>query len=472
MSDHAPTAAPIGAATADPRRWRILALLGTAQLMLIIDVTVVAIALPSLGADLGLSREATTWVVSAYTLAFGGLLLLGGRLADLIGTRPVVLTGLALFTTASLVTGLAGSPEVLLGGRVAQGVSAALLSPAALSAVIQLFDGEERNKALGIWSALGGGGAAIGVLLGGLLTAGPGWPWVFYVNVPIGIVVVALLLRMLPRSAPGTRGRVDVLGAALVTAGTGAAIYAVIGAGDRGWSDRTTLRLLAGAVVVYLLFVLRQRTAAAPLMDLGLLIRRPVAAGTFVILTTTALMVAGFFLGTFYLQHHAGHGALLTGVLFLPIAVATIAAATVGGRIIGRVGARTLAMVGYAVAAAGFAVPAVVDGSAAVVIGISSGAAGLGLLFVTASATALGLVAPHEAGIASGIVSTFHEFGAATGAAVISSVAAASIAGSTTQGFVDGFSVAAVLAIVAGVVSVVLVPGRSAQPAHATAGAH
>lgn len=189
--------------TLDPRRWRTLGLLGTAQLMLIVDVTVVAVALPELGADLELGREATTWVVSAYTLAFGGGLLLGGRLADLRGPRPVVLTGLVLFTLASLVTGLAGSGDLLVAGRVAQGLGAALLSPAALSAVLQLFDGEERNRALGVWSALGGGGAALGVLLGGVLTAGPGWPWVFYVNVPIGAVVAVALARLLPRTDPG-----------------------------------------------------------------------------------------------------------------------------------------------------------------------------------------------------------------------------------------------------------------------------
>lgn len=462
--------------TLDPRRWRTLGLLGTAQLMLIVDVTVVAVALPELGADLELGREATTWVVSAYTLAFGGGLLLGGRLADLRGPRPVVLTGLVLFTVASLVTGLAGSGDLLVAGRVAQGLGAALLSPAALSAVLQLFDGEERNRALGVWSALGGGGAALGVLLGGVLTAGPGWPWVFYVNVPIGAVVAVALARLLPRTDPGQRtsrlGSLDLVGAGLVTAATGTVIYALVGAGDRGWTDPTTLLLLAAAAIGYLLFGVRQRTAATPLMDLGLLVRRPVAAGTLVIAVTTALMVAGFFLGTFYLQHHAGHGALLTGVLFLPIAVATMAAATVGGRVVGRTGARPLAAAGFVVAAAGYAVPALVEGTAAVVIGVSVGAAGLGLLFVTASATALGQVAPHEAGIASGIVSTCHEFGAALGAAVISSVAAASITGATTSGFVDGYATAAAVALVAGLVSVALVPPRPAHPSPTVGGVH
>jgi EmrB/QacA subfamily drug resistance transporter len=448
---------------ADPRRWRTLGLLGIAQLMLIVDVTVVAIALPHLGSDLGLGREATTWVVSAYTLAFGGLLLVGGRLADIVGSRPIVLSGLLVFTAASLLAGSAGSAEVLLASRAAQGLGAAMLSPAALSAVVQLFEGEERAKALGVWSALGGGGAAIGVLLGGVLTAGPGWPWVFYVNVPIGLLVVIALARMLPRRGGASEARgLDVLGAVLVTSASGSAIYALIGAGDRGWLDPTTLLLIGAAAALFLLFGIRQRAARPPLMDLGLLARRPVASGTFLVVTATALTVAGFFLGTFYLQSYTGYGALRTGALFLPVALATMAAATLGGHAIGPIGARALSVVGFAVTAAGFAVPALMEGALPVVAGLTVGGAGLGVLFVSGAATALGQVAPHEAGIASGIVSTFHEFGASLGAAVISSVAAASIAGTSHDGFVAGFAFAALVAASAGAASLVLVPGRSA----------
>ncbi|MDQ6524702.1 MFS transporter [Nocardioides sp. LHD-245] len=477
MSHATATAPTPGTGEPDPRRWGTLAFLGAAQLMLIVDVTVVAIALPHVGADLDLSRAATTWVISAYTLAFGGLMLLGGRVTDLLGSRPVVLTGLALFTGASLAAGLADSGGVLVGSRVAQGLGAALLSPAALSAVLRLFEGEERNRALGVWSALGGGGAALGVLLGGVLTAGPGWPWVFFVNVPIGIVVAFGLARRLPPAAPArtataARARLDLLGALLVTAATGTAIYALIGAGDRGWLSGRTLGLLAGAALLYVLFGLRQHAAASPLMDLRLLTRRPVASGTFLIVAATALMVAGFFLGTFYLQHHAGRGPLATGLLFLPIAVATVVGATAGGHLIGRVGARALAVVGFVVAAAGFAVPALLDGSLAVVLGTTVAALGLGALFVAASATALGHVQAHESGIVSGIVSTFHEFGASLGAAVISSVAAASIAGATSTGFVHGFTVAAGVAAVAAVLSLVSVPGRSPGATHPTGGLH
>ncbi|GHE89826.1 MFS transporter [Amycolatopsis deserti] len=446
-----------------PLRWRILGFLGVAQLMLILDVTVVAIALPHIETDLGMSREAMTWVVSAYTLTFGGLMLLGGRLADLAGAKRIALAGLLIFTLASLTTGLAGSSGVLLGGRIAQGVGAALLSPSALSLVVALFDGDERNKALGVWSALGGGGAALGVLLGGLLTAGPGWPWVFWINVPIGLVIVAALARMLPRGAAAAPGaRLDVLGALLVTASSGALVYALINAGDQGWLTATTGWLVLAAAVGYVLFVAWQRRTRAPLMDVRLLVRRPVATGTFLILMATALTVAVFFLGTFYFQQERGFGALVTGLLFLPVALLTMAAANLTGRVIGRFGARPLAVAGLLVAALGLAIPALVMNAAVVAVSIAVAGAGTGVLFVVASATALGQVEPHEAGIASGIVSTFHEFGASLGAAVVSSVAAASLVAETLDGFRGGFTVFAVTAAVASFAAGVLSPGRQA----------
>lgn len=442
-----------------PQRWRILGFLGIAQLMLILDVTVVAIALPHMGTDLGLSRDTLTWVVSGYTLAFGGLLLLGGRAADLFGARRLALLGLALFAVASLVTGLAGDGVTLLGGRIGQGVAAAILSPAALSLVVTLFEGDERNRALGIWSALGGGGAALGVLLGGLLTAGPGWPWVFFVNVPVGLILVAALRLQLPAEpVPATRGRLDVAGAALVTAATGTVIYTLVRAGDDGWFTVTTAALLAVALGLYALFVLRQRRAASPLMDVSLLGRRPVAVGTMLILVATALMISVFFLGSFYFQEYRDFGALRTGLLFLPVALATMSGAQLTGRSIGRTGPRLPGVVGLAGAALGMAVSAYVDGDVAVVVGVSVAAAGTGAVFVVASATALGQVEPHEAGLVSGIVSTFHEFGASLGAAVASSVAAVSLAGTTTTGFTRGFTTAAIVAAVAALLMLALTP--------------
>lgn len=460
-------ARPPTTAGAHPRRWTALALLGTAQFMLILDVTVVAVALPQMSLDLALSREAVTWVVAAYTLTFGGLMLLGGRSADLFGARPVVYAGLFVFTAGSLMAGLADNGGVLLTGRVAQGLGAAMLSPAALSVVVRLFSGDERNRALGIWSALGGGGAAVGVLLGGLITAGPGWPWVFFLNIPVGLVVLFGLLRVLPPLLPptGHRPTLDVVGALLVTAATGSAIYALTIAGEQGWVSAPTLVTAAAALVLYLLFGWRQRTAASPLMDLGLLARRPVGAGVFVILIATALMVAVFFLGTFYFQQSAGHGPLTTGLLFLPIAVATMTGANLGGRLIARLGARTLGAAGMVVAAIGLLVPALWPTTLATTIGVSFGAFGIGALFVVASATALGQVEAHEAGVASGLLSTFHEFGASIGVATVSSIAAVSLAaGAGDTGYQQAFGFAAVAALVAAGVSALAIPRQPSTP--------
>ncbi|GLZ02630.1 MFS transporter [Actinomadura sp. NBRC 104412] len=457
---HEPRKAKVTPPEPNPARWRILGFLGVAQLMLILDVTVVAIALPHMETALSLSREALTWTVSAYTLTFGGLMLLGGRITDLVGGKRVLLAGLLVFTAASLATGLATSAEMLVGGRIAQGIGAAMLSPAALSLVVALFEGDERNKALGIWSALGGGGAALGVLLGGLLTAGPGWPWVFLVNVPIGLVIVAALAVMLPaRPAPSERPRLDVLGAILVTSSTASLIYALIAAGERGWLTALIGWLVLAAAAGYVLFAVWQRRARSPLMDVRLLVRRPVATGAFLVWMATALMIAVFFLGTFYFQHARGYGALRTGLLFLPVALATMVGANLTGRVIGRMGGRPPATAGLVLAALGMAVPAITMDPVGVVIGVAVAAAGTGAMFVVASATALGQVAPHEAGIASGIVSTFHEFGASFGAAVVSSVAAASLTGTTLTGFTRGFTTAAIASAV-GIAAAFLTPGR------------
>lgn len=451
-----------GTVGAYPKRWLALALLGTAQFMLILDVTVVAIALPQMEVDLALSREALTWVVAAYTVAFGGLMLLGGRSADLFGAKPIVYTGLLVFIAGSLAAGLAETGSVLLTGRVAQGVGAAMLSPSALSVVVRLFDGDERNRALGIWSALGGGGASVGVLLGGLISAGPGWPWVFFVNVPVGAVVFIGLLRVLPAlpPQPGARTRLDVFGAVLVTGATGLAIYALTIAGEIGWTAPRTLIFFGIAVVLYLLFGWWQKTTRSPLMNLSLLGRRPVFSGVFVLGIATALMVAVFFLGTFYFQQFAGYGPLITGLLFLPIALATMAGAQIAGRLVGRLGARRLGAIGMIVGAVGLLIPAVWATTTTTTIGISFGALGIGMLFVVASATALGNVAPEEAGIASGLLSTFHEVGASVGVATVSSIAVVSLAGGGDEGFKQAFLAAAIGALVATAIATIAIPGR------------
>ena len=407
-----------------------------------------------MGADLDLTRSALTWVVSAYTVAFGGLLLLGGRLADLWGSKVVVLTGLVVFTTASLVTGLSENAEVLIGGRVGQGLGAALMSPAALSLVVKLFDGEERNKALGIWSSLGGAGAALGVLLGGVLTAGPGWSWVFYVNVPIGVAILLVLGRTLESDRPtAATARLDVVGALLVTVGTGSAAYGLINAGEHGWGSAATLLPVVVALVLYLVLAAHQRAVDAPLIDPSLLGRRSVATGSLLIMVATAVMISLFFIGTFSLQHLRGFGALATGLLFLPVAAGSMAGANAAGTMIGTQGAGRISAGGLLLAAAGSGMPLVMDGTAMLVVGMGVAAVGLGAVFVGASVTTLSRVGHHEAGVASGILSTFHEIGAALGVAATSSLAAASIGGASDAGITRALTGVVAVALVAAVLA-------------------
>ncbi|MEH1127393.1 MFS transporter [Micromonospora sp. CPCC 206061] len=427
-------------ATAPPsaRRWRALALLCVAQFMVILDVTVVNVALPEMAADLGLDRAALTWVVTAYTLCFGGLMLLGGRLADLLGRRSMFLTGLVIFTAASLAAGLAGDANVLVGARAAQGVGAALLSPAALSIITTTFHGPERHRALGVWAALGGAGAAAGVLVGGVLTSGPGWQWVFYVNVPVG-VMVAVLVPATVAAIGRQGGRVDVPGALLVTAATGALIYGLVRAGEDGW-----LVAVAVAAVLYAAFVVVQRRSPAPLVRLGLLAQRPMASGVTTMLAASALLISGFFLSSLLSQHLLGMSALATGLLFLPVAVATGVGAHLAGRLVGRVGARPVAAAGFGAAAVGFAMLTRVDAGTNAWVGMLPGfvlaAAGLGAGFVTATTTALARIDAHHAGMASGAVNTAHELGAALGVAVVSAIASGSIDALGGAASIGGFT--------------------------------
>jgi EmrB/QacA subfamily drug resistance transporter len=454
------------------RRWLMLTLLAFAQFMLIVDITVVQVALPSIGADLALGREALTWVVTTYTLVFGGLMILGGRLADVVGARRTLLAGLAVFTVASLVCGLATSGAVLVAARAAQGVGAALLSPAALAVITTTFDGNDRSRALGVWAAIGGAGAAAGVLLSGLLTAGPGWQWVFWVNVPVGLVVLALIPGLVrPDVTAGSRQPVDVPGALAVTAATALLIYGVVHAGDAGWGAPLTVGALVAAVAGYAVFVAVESRVRVPLMRPNTLARRPVVSGTLLMLVATGLMLGLFFLTSLYLQHARGLGALATGLLFLPVALGITAGAQLGAHLIGRVGGRPVAVGGLLLTAVGAAVltqaPAVDGVLAAVLPGFVLAAFGIGPVFVAATTTTLANVPREEAGVASGVVNTFHELGGSIGVALVSTVAAASISGSGTSGFTSGYVVCAVVAAVAAVVALGLVPGG--KP-HAVAG--
>jgi EmrB/QacA subfamily drug resistance transporter len=453
----------------DPRRWRMLAVVCVAQLMLILDLTVVNVALPSLGADLDLSRSAFTWAVSAYVLFFGGLMLLGGRFADVFGARTMMLTGVVIFTVASLASGLAQNEFLLIGGRVGQGVGAALLSPAALSAITTGFHGEERNKALSVWASLGGLGFAAGVIIGGILTAGPGWRWVFFINVPVGVVLLATIPAVVPLHHPDRSARrLDLLGAVIVTAATGSFIYGMINAGDAGWTDIGTLLPIAAAIVLYGVFVVVERTVRTPLMHPSVLSRRPIATGAFLMFVASGVFIAGIFLGSQYLQHLRGLSALQTGLFFLPAALATMIGAIAAGRLVGTIGTRPVAVVGLALVAIGNALLIGLSAAGNVYVEALPGfvvfALGGGPLFVAATTSALGRAGHHEAGLVSGVVYTFHELGAAVCVAVASTVAAAGLTRTPSiAGFTDAYTMFTIVVAVAAVLSLALIPPGKPQ---------
>ncbi|GAB1516216.1 MFS transporter [Actinophytocola sp. KF-1] len=401
--------------------------------------------------------------VTAYTLVFGGLMVFGGRLADAFGARRVLLAGLALFTVASLVCGLAASGGLLIAARAAQGAGAALMSPAALSIITTTFHGAERNRALGVWAAIGGTGAAVGVLVSGLLTAGPGWEWVFFVNVPVGVLVAAAVPGRVPADRVGERQRVDVPGALLVTLATGLLIHGLVNAGDGGWGGVGTLVPAAAAVAGYVVFVVVESRVRVPLMRPSTLARRPVVSGAFLMVVATGLLLGLFFLTSLYFQHVRGFSPLKTGLIFLPVAIAITVGAQVAAHLISRVGGRPIATASLLLTAVGALLLSGIspDGNVytEVLPGFLLAALGIGPAFVTATTTTLANVPHGEAGVASGVVNTCHELGGSIGVAVVSTVAAAGLAStSDVDGFAGAYLVCGIAAAVAALVAVVLVP--------------
>ncbi len=441
------------------RPWLVLAVLGGAQLMLIIDLTVLNVALPSIASDLQLDRATLTWVATIYTLFFGGLLLLGGRLADVFGRRRVFLTGLGLFTAASLASGLAAEGITLVLARIGQGVGAAMLSPAALSIITTTFAGPDRTRALGIWAALGGVGAIAGVILGGLLTAGPGWPWIFFINVPAGIGVALAVWHAIPADRPrNSASTLDIPGAIAMAATIGLLLYAVVGAGDSGWTSVSVLGSLGLAMIGGASFVLIERRARAPLVRMEVL-RRPRFAGSLYVLLAFAGLLGGtVFLGSLYTQRTLGMSALDSGLTFLPFALAIVVGAQGGAHGVTRVGPRRVAAAGLVLAAVGaillWRIPADSDVLIDLVPGLAILAVGLGATAVAATTSAFAGVTDSDAGMTSGLVNTMHELGFAVGVSAIGTIAASSLAGdpSLIGGYQAGFLAAAVAAIaVAGV---------------------
>ena len=451
------------------RRWQALVLLCLAQFMVILDVTVVNVALPVIGRDLALDRAALTWVITAYTLCFGGLMLLGGRLADVLGRRRTFLAGLGLFTIASMASGLAGDAAMLIASRAAQGVGAALLSPSALSIITTTFQGAERRRALGVWAAIAGAGAAVGVLVGGALASGPGWQWVFFINVPVGIAIAAAAPAIVsaPRPPHGPT-RVDLPGAVVVTAATGLLIYGLVRAGDAGWGAASTLAPLAGGLVLAAALIPIERAVRAPLVRPEVLARRPLLTGTLLMLAASGLLLSSFFLCSLYLQRVLGFSALRTGLVFLPVALAITVGAHLGARAVGRLGPRPVAAAGLALAAVGVGLLSRVPADGQVLVDVLPGfvlaAAGLGATFVTATTTAMANVDPRHAGMTSGLVNTFHELGAALGVAFVSAIAGSSVDGGQAAGaapvggFGHAFMAAAVVAALVASLALWLLP--------------
>ncbi|WP_327306795.1 MFS transporter [Streptomyces sp. NBC_01298] len=402
-----------------PRRRPLLALLCLAQFMLIADVTVVNVALPAIGADLSLSGTGLTWIVTAYTLFFGALLLAGGRLADRFGAVRTFLTGLALFTAASAASGLAGDAATLIAARSAQGVGAALLSPAALSLVTTLFQGPARHRALGAWAAIGGTGAALGVLLGGILTDGPGWRWIFYLNLPVGALALIGVPLLLGRPLPATSATADparrtapLNGPAILlpTLAAGALVY--------GLTECSWLPTIA-ALAVLALLIATQRRSANPLIPPAMPGRRSLLGGSAVILGAAGLLVTGFYLSSLHIQQSLGRSPLITGLAFLPAAVAATAGAHLGSRLLPRFGWRPVGAAAFTVAAAGAALTSLGGLWSGLVPGFALLALGLGAAFVCATTSALSEVAPAHTGLASGLVGTSHELGAAIAIAAL-----------------------------------------------------
>jgi EmrB/QacA subfamily drug resistance transporter len=413
-------------------RWLALIVLCLGDLMIVLDTTIVNVALPSIRNDLGFSETSLAWVVNAYLLTFGGFLLLGGRLGDLFGSRRLFLLGISLFTLSSLACGLATSQGVLVTARAIQGIGGAVVSAVAFSLIMNLFtEAGERAKAMGVFGFVMSGGGTIGVLLGGVLTDTLSWHWIFLVNLPIGVLVYALSLRLLPAS-PGIAagGRVDVAGAILVTSSLMLAVYAIVNGNDVGWTSGRTLGLLAAAAVLLAAFLVLESRISTPLVPLALFKLRNLATANVVGVLWAAAMFAWFFLSALYLQLVLGYSPLEVGLAFLPANI-IMGAFSIGlsAKLVMRFGVRRPLAVGLLFAAVGLAlfVRAPVEGSFAVdvlpsmiLLGIGAGMAFNPLLFA-----AMSDVAPTESGLASGVVNTAFMMGGALGLAVLASIAAA-----------------------------------------------
>jgi EmrB/QacA subfamily drug resistance transporter len=414
--------------TADPKRWKALAVLGIAYLMVILDVSIVNVALPSIQEDLGFSTGGLQWVVSGYALTFGGLLLLGGRAGDLLGRRRVFMVGLALFSTFSLLCGFAWSPAALVVARMLQGAAGAILSPSVFSITLVTFEeGAERNKALGILGAIAGSGAAIGVLLGGVLTEYLGWQWVFFVNVPIGIGALFLVpLYVRESRATGLQRHFDTSGAVTVTASLMLLVYGLTEAPGDGWTSPKIVAALAGWAILSAAFIFIELRSPSPLVRLGIFRRRTLASANAIGLILGTAVFGMFFLLSLYMQQVLGFSALETGFGYLAVALTAVVASGVSQALVTRLGVKSVLAAGMALLAGGlvYFTQISVGGSylADLLPGFLLIGVGLGFSFVPVSIAALAGVDAKEAGLASGLINTNQQIGGAIGLAILTTV--------------------------------------------------
>ena len=423
-----------GAATKSPpaetNRWFVLVLVCLAQFMVVLDATITNVALPSIQSDLGFSATDLQWVINGYTLLFGGFLLLGGRAGDLVGRKKIFLAGVALFSFASLLCGLSTSSEMLIAARALQGLGAALVSPAALSIITTTFaEGPDRTKALGVWSAIAAGGAAFGLLLGGILTETLSWEWIFFVNVPVGIAAALLSLRFVPESrAPVRPDSFDAAGAVSVTAGLIVLVYGIVKAEEFGWGSARTLGLLAAAFALLAAFIVIERRSDSPLIRLGVFRIRSLTVANIVLLAVGGGLFANFFFASLYVQLILGYSPIEAGLAFLPVTVGIGIGAGLAQQLIKRFDVRWIAVAGMTIAAVGLFVLSLVpvDGTylANLLPGLIPMSVGMGLTFVPITLIANTNVDGNDAGLASGLFNTSQQIGGALGLAVLATLAA------------------------------------------------
>ncbi len=458
-----------------------LLLLAVTQFVIVIDASIVNVALPSIGYSLHFARADLSWVVNAYTLTFGGFLLLGGRLADLLGRRRMFMLGLVVFSVSSFAGGIAQSDAWLLAARAAQGLGAAIVSPAALSIITTTFaEGAERNRALGVWGAVAGAGGAAGVLLGGILTSGLNWRWVLFVNVPIGLAAAALAPRTLHESrAEGGASTFDLPGAVAVTGGLSLLVYAIVDTVNVGWGSTTTLLRLAGAALLLVAFVVIELRQRHPLMPFSIFRLRTLRGADIVGLLIGMSLFSMFFFISLYLQNVLHYSPIKTGISYLPLAVGIILSAGAASQAVTRFGFKPPLIAGLLLIAAGLLwfsqVPGTGGSFAGDVLGPSLlAAAGLGFSFVPVTIAAVTGTKPHEAGLASGLINTSQQVGGALGLAILATIANSdtqslfhagvqSTSVALTKGFDRAFLVGAGFAIAGAILAALLISSRDSR---------